>query len=198
MYVARNINSLSLGQVYENHANFTIGEYSFNAFWSQYLRASFPYHFTSYIFAIAKDRPYNSIEQFLFSFRDDVWFCTIGTLLLFLLVIAILKLIARKERMIVGKQNGSKLILNALSVYLGTSLHHFPTQNFTRTILSIWMIGCIVLRNSYQGSLLKLFRTPKRIPSPTTLDGLLDDNYRFVIRQSGIHLLQNNSKLDSL
>lgn len=182
----------------EKQANFTIGEYAFNTFWSQYLGSSIPYHFTTYIFAIAKDRSYTSIEQFIFSFRDEVWFCTMGTLLLFLLVKLIIRLISWNERLLVGKQN-DELLFNAFSVYLGNSLNNFPTQTFARTILTIWMIGCIVLRNSYQGALFELFCSPIRIPSPTTVDELIENNYQVLIRKGSTHyILQDNPELNSL
>lgn len=85
-----------------------------------------------------------------------------------------------------------------LSIYLGNTIHNLSEKNFIRTIFAFWMIGCVVLRNCYQGSLFQLFRTPKLIPSPNTLNDLIDENYRFFVRQSGILFFENMEKIESL
>lgn len=109
-----------------------------------------------------------------------------------------LKFLAWNEKILIDNNNVSQLYFNMLSIYLGNTIYNISQRNFTRTILAIWMIGCIVLRNSYQGSLFQLFRTPKRIPSPNTLNDLIDDEYRFLVRQSGILLFENMKKIESL
>lgn len=187
----------AIKMVYQNEVNFTIGEYSFNAFWSKYLGASSPYHYTTYILAVAKDRSYTSIEQLIFTFDDNVWYCTIAVFIIIIPIIIFLKCLVNRDKIIIEKNN-SELYFNMLSIYLGNTIHNLSERNFLRTIFAFWMIGCVVLRNSYQGSLFQLFRTPKLIPSPNTLNDLVDENYRFFVRQSGILLFENMDKIESL
>lgn len=88
--------------------------------------------------------------------------------------------------------------LNMVRIYFGAGIINVATSNFGRIILSTWMIACIVLQNSYQGSLFKFLLHPKTVPPPTTLNELLDDNYTLYMRPHAYHIFQHLPKIHKL
>lgn len=155
---------------------------SYHKNWSILLGSSIAYHFSAATFALAKDRSYTSIEHLYFPFDQIVWYCIIAAFLMFLMM----SIFVKHSTLLIDDKD-SHFFLTLLSEILQNSISSLPKTNFIRMLLALWMISCIVIRSSYQGSLFEFLRHHKKMPSPT-IDELRDANYQFFLRFGGNHM----------
>lgn len=98
-----------------------------------------------------------------------------------------------QRKFIVGAKNRTPY-MNMINICLGGSISTSPRRNFARYMLIVWLFGCIILRNAYQGSLFDVLRKPKSAPPKDTLDAMLDANYSLYMRPNLYYLFDNISK----
>lgn len=179
-------------KVFDGEANITIGAFGFSKSRNDFLQHTNPYYYTPIIFALALPRPFTSIEQLFFPFKYIIWSCIAAMFCIGLVVIVFLKYAAnsKKTEFVVGKRNQTPF-MNMINSSLGGGIQTAPKRNFARYILMVWMMGCVVLRNSYQGSLFKFLQTPKVKPLPNSLDELLSKNYSIIVSKSAYYLFEN-------
>lgn len=185
--------------MFDNEVNLTIGAYGFSSDRTLYLQYTNPYYYTPVIFALSMPRPYTSIEQLYFPFKYIIWSCIVAMFAIGFIVIGTLNVVANKKlrEFVVGPNNQTSFI-NMISIYLGGGIQHLPKRNFARYILTVWMLGCIVLRTSYQGSLFRFLQEPKTKTLPKTFKNLLENNYTLVMAESANYLFKNMPGINQL
>lgn len=69
---------------------------------------------------------------------------------------------------------------------LGGSIFHIaiPVRNFARTILMIWLLSTLILRNAYQGKLYDNLRGNQRNQPYYSLNSLFESNLRLYLYES--------------
>lgn len=164
----------------------SIGELSYLENWPQLLGTSIPYQFSVRSVALAKDRSYTSIEHLYFPFDKNIWYCIGGTLL----TLFIISIFVKHSKLFDDKEE-SQLFISLISELLQNCINYLPTTNIIRILLALWMITCIVLRSSYQGSLFEFMRNHKKMPSPRTINELRDADYRIYFRLGGLQFPSN-------
>lgn len=122
----------------------------------------------------------SSIEKLLLPFTPSVWLITIVYLFFAFVLILLTKLLKRRFRhFIIGGRMNRTPILNMFNILLGgsvtnsmmTNLRYFGT--FARTIMMIWILSTLILRNSYQGSLFNHLRFSESISPYDTIAKIL-------------------------
>lgn len=144
---------------------------------------SVAYMYPSLLYAIPPGRPYTSLEKLYFPFKIILWSSICALFIIGALVVTILKLLPKHRRdFVIGTSNDMPLF-NMVSVSLGGSLtiEHIPVKNFARTILMIWLIATLVLRNSYQGKLFDNMRSNQRMAPLFTLNDLYESHLKIHI-----------------
>lgn len=134
------------------------------------------------------------MEQLRFPFNNDLWYCVIGGFFTGLAVIRIVNLLA-------NRMNEKPQIIshfNMIRIYLCGDVNDIPANNFARLILLSWIIGCFWLRTTYEGVLFKFLIKPKNMPSPKTIDELIDANYTLLMPNNAFHLFQQWPKIHKL
>lgn len=182
----------AFGLINNEQANFTMGEHGFSAMRIKHFSPSIPYFYTQIVFALAKNQPYSSIQQLSFPFDQKIWFCIIASISLGIIAIGLLNYATNKncQRFVYGKNTGVP-ILNLFAIILAVSIQAMPKRNFARTLFCLWLFGCFVLQNSYQGALFKFMQNPKSKPPPQTIDDLLNENYTIHMAESIVYLFKN-------
>lgn len=172
-------------------ANLTIGGFSFTIKRAQLMSASSPYLYSSLLFAVPKGKPYSAFEKLFLPFKLQIWLLIVTMLVIALITITFLS--KNKLKFLIGEHNETPL-LNTISVLYGGTLTILPRRNFARTILVIWIFGCIVLRSAFQGSLFEYIQKPRNSPSATTFPELIERNYTLYMSTSIFQLFKNTSK----
>lgn len=174
--------------------NICIGAVAYNLKRLQYFSASFPYFHSGLLFAIPNGKPFTTFEKLFLPFKYIIWSCIASMFAIGFIVIVSLKWSRVEQRkFLVGAKNRTPF-MNMISICLGGSISNTPKRNFARYMLIVWLIGCIILRNAYQGSLFDKLRKSKSNPPMDTLDAMLDANYTLYMRPHLFYLFDNITK----
>lgn len=171
--------------------NLTIGAIENNVERLTYLSPSYSYYQSSIIFVVPRGVPYLPFENLIRPLKIYIWICVFSTFGLGLLVILALRLDnPRRREFVVGAHNRTPY-MNMFSVMLGNSMTMMPRRNFARYLLTVWMLACIVLRNTYQGSLFQFLKSPNTKPPIELLDDLIRENYTLYMPSLAFYLFRS-------
>lgn len=144
------------------------------------------HYYGSLIFAIPPGRKFSSFEKLFFPFKVIIWSC-IGAIFLFAAIIIVaLKLSSRKKRdFFIGKSNDMPFF-NMISHCFGgnTASIGIPKRNFARTLLLIWLLSTLILRNAYQGKLFDNLRSQQRNAPHFLIDDLFQSHLKLYLYES--------------
>lgn len=174
-------------------ANLTIGGFSFTIKRAKLMSASSPYLYSSLMYAVPKGKPYTALEKLFLPFKKQIWIL-LGLLMLCALITTTF-LSEEKLKFLAGRRNKTPF-LNTVSLLFGGAVTVLPKRNFARTVLIIWIFGCIVLRSAFQGSLFEYIQKPRNLPSADTLAELIAGNYTLYMNTATFQLFQNTSKFN--
>lgn len=128
---------------------------------SHYMMPSASYLQVTLGFAILPNEDVSTpLVRLLAPFTPHLWQSTGLCIFLAVVIISLTKKLTRRRRhFIIGGYLNSTPILNMWSTFLGGGIGNprFARarylKTFARSLLIIWLIGCLVLRGSYQGAL---------------------------------------------
>lgn len=170
-------------QVLDGSTNLTIGATIPVLSRLETFSISFMYFYGSLLYAIPDGKPYSTLEKLYFPFDIQVWICICVLFFIAASVIIVLKILPNTFRdFSIGKSNATPFF-NMINICLGGSItfHDMPLRNFARTILMIWMISTLILRNAYQGKLFDNLRGNQRMSPLYTFDRLYDSTIKLYI-----------------
>lgn len=155
---------------------------------------SITYYYGFLLFAIPPGKSYTSFEKLFFPFGENVWFVICGLFLSAVIIIFILKMSVRKNRdFVIGKFNNMPFF-NMVDICLGGTvpMHSLPTRNFARTLVMIWLLSTLVLRNAYQGILFDNLRSHQRKMPYFHLNELYNSNLTLYLPQAFYQMFADN------
>lgn len=138
---------------------------------------SYFHYYAAFNFAIPKGLQYTSLQRILLPFQSIVWLLILVIVLGALKFIMLFTLHFKQSRSFLFGPNNYTPFLNFINIFLGGAITRPPQRNFARTILSIWILGSLILRNSYQGSLFNFLQTQKPIQLVDTINKIAQFNY---------------------
>uniref|UniRef100_A0A182MWH2 Putative ionotropic receptor ligand binding domain-containing protein n=1 Tax=Anopheles culicifacies TaxID=139723 RepID=A0A182MWH2_9DIPT len=160
-------------------ANLTIGYWATTLHRNRYMANSFSYYTSQLVLAVAPGEPYSSLELLFCPFANSIWSLLLLSLTIGLIVIGLLRQrgSVALQRLVLGRTPGSAWT-SMLNVLLGAGLVRVPTRNFSRTILLIWLIGTLVLRSAYTGSMFRFLRAGRNHTVPDNIPELIEAGYK--------------------
>lgn len=141
---------------------------------------------------------YTSFEQILFPLERNVWFCIVAIFCIGFLFTHLLKFVNHQTREFILGEGNRMPFTNMFRAFLGGGIQPIPKKNFARFILMVWIIGCIVLTNSYQGSLFKFLHEPKKQPLPETIEELFAKKYTIFANTHWQRLFEGRTELEKM
>lgn len=115
------------------------------------------------------------------------------------IIFAILRCAGRQRLAFVFGVANHTPLLGLFAILLGaTASPTLPTRNFARFVLVVWTLGCIVLRNSYQGALFHFMQTPMTTAPIGSISELVSHNYTLRMAPDLFALFDETSQLRSL
>lgn len=133
------------------------------------------------------------LEKLLAPFSLNLWLCTC---LLYLCaictIIATKGLQSRQRHFIIGGRNNNTPVLNMWNTFLGGAIGNprFGQQRylgtFARSLLIIWLLGCLVIRSSYQGALYDFMQRPRLGNLYDTIDKINRSKCKLIVMDSSI------------
>lgn len=91
----------------------------------------------------------------------------------------------KKRDFLVGPANNMPFF-NMVNICLGgtITIHDIPLRNFARSMLMIWLLATLVLRNAYQGKLFDNLRSHQRMAPFYHLNELYESNLKLYLYES--------------
>lgn len=176
----------------------TIGALAYTSDRAKVMSASFPYFFTSLLFAIPRGRPYTPMEKLLLPFDIFVWLLLITVFSSGLITTVTLKLSSKSKANFVFGPKNRMPYLNMINVFFGGPIENLPRRNFARWLLIVWIWNTIVIRSIYLSGLFNVMQQQPRVSPITTIEGLIEENYTLYMPDSLRHTFDLMPKTHSL
>lgn len=144
---------------------------------------SYGHHTIPYVFVVHEGLKFGPLKQLFHPFDFNVWMVVLSQLLILILLIELMRNSRRNNwlQFIFGHQNrytAHNLFVSLLGIALPNS--SIPRRNFTRLLLMTWLLWTFELRNFYQGKMYDSLRLGQRVPTPTTIAELIDQDYVYL------------------
>lgn len=133
---------------------------------------SVPYHHAVMLFVIPKGVPYTSFEKLFFPFDDNIWILISTSFLIgFIFCIYLRIKMSILRQFIVGREPATPF-LNMFNIFFGGPVIEIPNYFTAKTIVTIWMVSCLILRSAYQGRLFNMLQSDMTQPTLNSLSKL--------------------------
>lgn len=156
---------------------------------NQCMLTSYPFVFTSLEFFIPPGDLFTPLEKIFLPFEFDVWIAILVTLLVGLFAIRIISWSKVYVQKFVFGRDIKSPTLNLVSIFLNGAQTKVPGRNFSRFLLTLFVIWCLIIRTCYQSQLFEFLQSDQRKPQIKTIDELFVRNFTFYGTDGGI--LQN-------
>lgn len=126
---------------------------------------------------------YTAYEKLLLPFDTETWILLAITFLITFLIIILLNRLSKKAQdLIYGKQIDTPF-WNVTSIFFGISQTKLPAENFSRYILTFFIVFCLIFRTCFQSKFFEFMTSnPARKP-PRTVQDLIDMNYTLLLSE---------------
>ncbi|CRK90889.1 CLUMA_CG004578, isoform A [Clunio marinus] len=139
---------------------------------------------TKIIFVVPPGIPLSAFEKLLKPFSFYSWLALCITLFIGLAVIYVTKLQKPHiQQLIIGSSKSSPY-MNFCNILLNGLQQFSPKSSFSRSLLGIFLLFCMLIKTMYQGALFKFLQTDQRHPQVQTIDELIEHKFDFYMYQS--------------
>lgn len=187
----------AMNQIISGKADLAIGKFALTRQRIEYMKPSMSYNSSPFVIVVPVGEAYSALEKLMKPFSYIIWTLLVSTLLLAIVIIALIrwKLNKNIQNFVLGAGNTSPY-LNTLSVLLGGSLPQLSVGTFSRTLLSMFMLYCLVIRNSYTGALFTFIRSDViRKPSLHSINEMVEKGFKFYMIPSAQESIQEIKQL---
>jgi hypothetical protein len=141
-------------------------------------------------FVITPSQSYNSYEKMILPFDAMIWTFLIITFAVAFLSIFIINYASRAIQDMIYGENVTSPALNLVAIFFGIGQTRLPIENFSRIILMVFILFCLIIRTAYQGVQFDMMTRDMRKPLPKTISDLVDMGY--VIYHHDLEFIRNN------
>ncbi|CAG9802689.1 unnamed protein product [Chironomus riparius] len=155
----------------------------------------FGYYLEILVFVIPRGLPFSPFHKLIRPFHNFVWICVLMVLVACVVVILILSFLPKKFKSFVYGENVTTPFLNVIIAMYGGAQNILPKYNFSRSLLMMFLLFCLVLRSLYQGSLFKFLQANDNQPEVASIDEMAENNFKFYMIPSYDDMTRNNAAM---
>ena len=185
----------ALGELVQRTAEIGIGFYFLKTNRLKVLDSSTSYYTSPLFFVIPQGAPKNAFKKLLQPFQPIVW---IFLSIIFLVGIFSIFLINKQNEFVKNFVYGSGVknpTMNLLVIVLGSSQPKLPSRNFSRFILMIFSMFCLVQRSIYQGSLYIFLQSEGQEKVVQSFAEMVEKGFQFYMFKSYGDVFQDHPKI---
>lgn len=123
------------------------------------------YYPTKITMIVPPGTEYTEFEKLAMPFRKSVWYLLVILLLISISTISGCEYSNRISRNFVIERNIRSPFLNLISIIFGVPYEKLPRRNFSRFLMTTFLLFCLVLQSLYQSFLLNFLQTDLRRPT---------------------------------
>lgn len=136
----------SMGRAIRRDADFIIGNLYLKYDRSQAMAFSYAYFLDQLVLVIPPGKPFTSFQKLIRPFNIIVWMILGGTILIGFAIINLLQFQSRAIREFFYGEEVKNPYMNVLIGIFGGSQHKLPRKSFSRSLLIIFLLFCLVMR----------------------------------------------------
>lgn len=158
---------------------------------------SISYYSSPLVVVVPLGVPFTSLEKLMKPFHTVIWIFVALILIAAFLIINLIKCRCggAGRRFVFGFENSSPFF-NTVNVFLGGTLTKLPTQTFARSLLCMFLLYCLVIRNSYTGALFKFIASDNfHHPTMQSVDEMAQQGFHFYMIPPNVELI---SKMETI
>ncbi|CRL04606.1 CLUMA_CG017674, isoform A [Clunio marinus] len=121
----------------------------------------------------------SSFSKLLQPFNPSVWYFVIATLFIVVIATIFLNYSPRKVKDFVFGKHIRTPFLNIIIVMIGSPMHHVPGRNFSRWILTLFILMWLIIRNLYQAVLYKELQSSERNRHVESLEEMIRQGFHY-------------------
>ncbi|CAO1407683.1 unnamed protein product [Diamesa serratosioi] len=167
----------TINKVMNNEVDIIIGNYYVTALRLTFMSSSSSYYTNPLLLVIPSGAPVAPLAKLMRPFQTTVWILLLCTLIIGIFVITIVTLQSLEVRHLVFGRQIQNQFLNLIVAFVGGSQHVLPKRNFSRTLLMVFLLFCLIIRSLYVGGLFEFLQTDQREPELATIDEIIEKDY---------------------
>lgn len=185
----------AINRIVKNETDIIIGNYLLRTSRTLIMDSSLVYFSFPVVFAIPFGERLTGFEKLIRPFDLIVWvfmgiFISSG-----LLIILIINIKAKNLRDFVYGTRMRHAVVNMVEVIFGQSQNKLPKRNFSRYLLMMFLLFCLVQRSVYQGRLFIFLQTDGRHKEVQSIDEMVEKEFDFYMFESYTDILSPDSKV---
>jgi hypothetical protein len=133
---------------------------------------TYPIYYQEYEIFVTKGLSYTPMEKLLLPFDLETWIMIIVTFAIGFLTIFIIYRCNRFVQRFVFGTFVRDPSLTLTSIFFGIGVTRLPTRNFSRYLLMVFTLYCLIIRTAYQGKMYEFLNKDIRRPTAKTIDDI--------------------------
>jgi hypothetical protein len=136
------------------------------------------------VLVIPPGKPLSAFEKLFRPFSFNAWIALLLTVSVGILIVFFIR---RQERMVqdfIFGHNTGNPYFNMLDIVLNGSQTVQPGRNFSRVILTLFVVFCIIIRTTYQASLFQFLQNEQKHGEIQTVDELIEKEFDVFMYES--------------
>ena len=191
----------ALGELVNGVAKIAMGRYFLGPNRTEVAENSLVYFNFPEVIVISPGRKLSAFEKLFQPFDTFSWILLMITFATALIVIFVVKIKLPHYQVIIFGSGNQDPVTNLFVAFIGGNQTRIPKQNFSRCLLMMWLIFCLIIRNSYQGSMYNFLQSDESLNQGNTIEDLVERNFDlymypwvFSIFESQPHVLARYQK----
>jgi ABC-type amino acid transport substrate-binding protein len=183
----------AIGELVKGNSEIAMGRYYLLPFRLDFADSSLVYFTFPEVFVVSPGRKLTALEKLLRPFDSLTWTLLAIFMGFALLVIFMINMKFQRVRSFVFGRGVQNPLTNLLIGFYGGSQTRLPGRNFSRFLLMMWLILCLIIRNTYQGSLFKFLQSDETSVEINKIDDLIELKYDLYVKSATIEMIFGNS-----
>lgn len=185
----------ALAKIVNGEADIGIGNYLLRASRLEIMDSSMVYFSFPVVFAIPLGERLSPFEKLMRPFEFVVWVVLAVFLSIGVIVILIVNWRYRNLRAFIYGTGVRNPIINMLIAIFGGSQPRLPRRNFSRYLLMMFLMFCLVKRNVYQGALYIFLQSDGRHAEVQSIDEMAEKGFDFHMYESYSDIIESQPKI---
>jgi len=123
---------------------------------------------------VTRGEKFTPMEKLVKPFDLATWITLVGTLLIGLIVIEILKYLQKSVYSYVCGSNNNNPTLSFIEIFFGIGLIKPPSRDFGRFLFLMFTILCLIIRTAYQSKMYDFLQYDVKQPIASSIQEVID------------------------
>lgn len=161
----------------------------------RFIDATSSYIVQTIAFVIPPGANFTSFEKYGRPLDTYTWILLLTTIAIAFIVIYKVKKMSQYAQHFIFGKGVSDPHMNVMTAVLGGSQPVLPGRNFSRYLLMMFLLFCLVMRTIYQGSLYRFLQKTIRHKEAQSINEMIERDYKFYIVPSILDLVEGQPRI---